>query len=51
MKLYNCKTQKWFTQFDGQWASFVPDKGTNYIIRFEAQSKDGTLLDFKAVGV
>lgn len=51
MKVYNCTTQKWFTQFDGQWASFVPDPGTNYIIQFEAYSKDGTLLDYKAVGV
>lgn len=51
MKVYNCTTQKWFTQFDGQWASFTPDPGTNYIIQFEAYSKDGTLLDYKAVGV
>lgn len=51
MKVYNCTTQKWFTQFDGQWASFTPDKGTNYIIQFEAHASDGTLLDYKAVGV
>lgn len=51
MKVYNCTTKKWFTQFDGQWASFTPDPGTNYIIQFEAYAKDGTLLDYKAVGV
>ena len=51
MKVYNCTTKKWFTQFDGQWASFTPDKDTNYIIQFEAYAKDGTLLDYKAVGV
>ena len=51
MKVYNCTTKKWFTQFDGQWASFTPDPGTDYIIQFEAYAQDGTLLDYKAVGV
>ena len=51
MKVYNCTTKKWFTQFDGQWANFTPDKGTDYIIQFEAYAEDGTLLDYKAIGV
>lgn len=51
IKLYNTKTKKWFKTFVGQWASFTPDPGTNYIIQFEAYAKDGTLLDYKAVGV
>lgn len=51
MKVYNCTTKKWFTQFDGQWASFTPDKGTNYIIQFEAYAKDGTLLDYRSIGI
>lgn len=51
MKVYNCTTQKWFTQFSGQWASFMPDKGTDYIVQFEAYAKDGTLLDYRSVGI
>lgn len=51
MKVYNTNTKKWFTQFDGQWANFTPDKGTKYIIQFEAYAKDGTLLDYKSIGV
>ena len=51
MKVYNCTTKKWFTQFEGQWASFTPDKGTNYIIQFEAYAKDGRLLDYKSIGI
>lgn len=51
MKLYNCKTKKWFTQFRGQWASFVPDPGAGYIVQFEARAKDGVLLDYRAIGI
>ena len=51
MKVYNTNTKKWFTQFTGQWASFKADKNTNYIIQFEAYSSDGTLLDYKSIGV
>ncbi len=51
IKLYNITTKKWFIQFDGQWAAFTPDSGTNYIIQFEAHSKDGRLLDYRAIGI
>ena len=51
IKLYNTKTKKWFKTFVGQWASFVPEKGVNYIVQFEAYSKDGVLLDYRAIGI
>lgn len=51
MKVYNVKTGKWFTQFNGQWATFTPEANTNYIIQFEVHSKDGRLLDSKAAGI
>lgn len=51
MKLYNVNTGQWFTQFEGQWATFRPEAGTNYIVQFEVRTQNGRLLDFKAVGV
>ena len=51
IKLYNTKTREWFKTFHGQWASFVPEKGVNYIVQFEAYSKDGVLLDYRAIGI
>lgn len=51
MKLYNCKTKQWFTQFNGAWASFVPEANTEYIVQFEIYAKDKTLLDYRSIGV
>lgn len=34
-KLYNYQTGQWFTQFNSQWARFMPEKGVKYRVQFE----------------
>lgn len=34
-KLYNYQTGQWFTQFNSQWARFMPKQGVKYRVQFE----------------
>lgn len=49
IKLYNCNTGKWFTQFNSQWARFKPEAGVQYVVQFEIYGWN-RLLDYKSYG-
>ncbi|WP_245186887.1 lysozyme [Enterococcus larvae] len=43
IKLYNYKTEKWFTQYNSQWARFKPENGVKYGVQFEIYGWDRRL--------
>lgn len=49
IKLYNCNTGQWFTQYNSQWARFMPEKGVNYVVQFEIYGWN-RMLDYKSFG-
>lgn len=49
MLVYSVEHEEWFANYPGVWATFVPDRGSQYWVKFEAL-ENGVVKDSKVIG-